>query len=296
VGQPQEPKPVRAVFPAVTRPTCMICHGTGVAEGRRAVSDLPLSAQFAIMRWTRTNSPLAAQAVINSLRATQRRNVKWAKGVGALGVEGVGLVGCALATATGNPAGVLGMFACVSAMGSTAKGLLSDDGTPTGPSTFQRFFMAQGISQRDAAALEAVSGFAGSMRAPAATPVMSGGRWRWGYGAIREGEAGAAYQAIRESTTDVAAISRYTGYRADRIQRIKDYLFNNPEWTGADSEIAAAWHRLRTGRGTEVDRLLLKHETAEMWMRKVKGADYWEAHRRANQHWNWQRTIEERSR
>jgi hypothetical protein len=129
--------------------------------------------------------------------------------------------------------------------------------------------------------------------ATAIARATSGGRWRWGYGAIREGEAEAAYQAIRESTTDVSAISRYTGYKADRIQGIKDYLFNNPEWTGADSDIAAAWHRLRTGRGTEVDRLLLKHETAEMWMRRARGADYWEAHRRANQHWNWQRAIEE---
>jgi hypothetical protein len=61
-------------------------------------------------------------------------------------------------------------------------------------------------------------------------------------------------------------------------------------------EIAAAWHRLRTGHETDVDKLLLKHETAEMWMRQVKGADYWEAHRRANQHWNWGKAIEEADR
>jgi len=113
--------------------------------------------------------------------------------------------------------------------------------------------------------------------------VTSGGRWRWGYNAIPDTEAAAAYQAIRESTTDVAASARYTGYKPDRIRRIKDYLFNNPEWTAADAEIAAAWHRLRTGRGTNLDRLLLKHETAEMFLRQRYGLDYWEAHRRANQ-------------
>lgn len=64
-------------------------------------------------------------------------------------------------------------------------------------------------------------------------------------------------------TTDVAAISRYTGYNSSRIQKIKNYLFHNREWTGADPDIAAAWHRLRTGAGTPNDRLLLKHETAE---------------------------------
>ncbi|MCL6508795.1 MAG: hypothetical protein K6T59_17430, partial [Bryobacteraceae bacterium] len=139
------------------------------------------------------------------------------------------------------------------------------------------------------------------LRAPkssgtACAPLTSGGRWRWGYNVVPDSEAAAAYQAIRESTTDVAAIARYTGYKLGRIQRIKDYLFNNPEWTGADAEIAAAWHRLRTGRGTDVDRLLLKHETAEMFLRRRYGLDYCEAHRRANQHWNWERALEEQRR
>jgi hypothetical protein len=107
--------------------------------------------------------------------------------------------------------------------------------------------------------------------AGAADSAATGGRaWTWGYGQIGDDIAEAAYKAIRESTTDVAAISRYTNLRSQRLQRIKDYLFKNPEWTGVDGEIAAAWHRLRTGRGTEVDKLLLKHETAEMWLRRVK--------------------------
>ncbi|MCI0418669.1 MAG: hypothetical protein L0312_05520, partial [Acidobacteria bacterium] len=42
-------------------------------------------------------------------------------------------------------------------------------------------------------------------------PITSGGRWRWGYNAVPDSEAAAAYRAIRESTTDVAAIGRYTG-------------------------------------------------------------------------------------
>ncbi len=123
--------------------------------------------------------------------------------------------------------------------------------------------------------------------------MRTGGQWRWGYQKLANSDAAAAYQAIRESTTDVAAIGRYTGYNPTRLQRIKDYLFKNPEWTGADAEIAAAWHRLRTGRGTEVDRLLLKHETAEMFLRQRYGLDYLDAHRRANRNWNWERAIGE---
>jgi hypothetical protein len=120
----------------------------------------------------------------------------------------------------------------------------------------------------------------------------SGGRtWTWGRGSIPESDAEVAYQAIRESRTDVSAISRYTGYKAHRIQNIKDYLFDNPEWA-ADSEIAAAWHRLRIGAGTETDRLLLQHETAEMWYRYNVNPNYTPAHARANRHWDWQDAVE----
>ncbi len=75
-------------------------------------------------------------------------------------------------------------------------------------------------------------------------PTSTGGRsWTWGYGKIGDDAAEGAYQAIRESTTDVAAISRYTGYKPDRLQRIKNYLFNNPEWTGViDSEANTSQH------------------------------------------------------
>jgi hypothetical protein len=120
--------------------------------------------------------------------------------------------------------------------------------------------------------------------------------WRWLHNAIPQSEAEAAYQVIRASKTDVAPIARYTRYKPQNLQRIKDYLFNNPEWTGADPEIAAAWHRLRTGRHTQADRLLLKHETAEMLLRNRYGRGHWQAHRRANRKWNWQRIIEESAR
>jgi hypothetical protein len=121
----------------------------------------------------------------------------------------------------------------------------------------------------------------------------SGGRtWAWGFGKIADDAAAGAYEAIRESTTDVAAISRYTNLKPSRLEKIKDYLFNNKEWTDADGEIAAAWHRLRTGRGDATDMLLLKHETLEMWLRRVKGLSYQEAHRLANNRFNWQKIIE----
>ncbi len=118
----------------------------------------------------------------------------------------------------------------------------------------------------------------------------SGGRswWRWQRD-VQEADAAEAYEAIRQSSTDVAAISRYTGFKRHRLERIKDYVFNSG--FDPDPEIANAWHRLRTGQKYDLDILLLKHETAEMYLRG-RGYDYSPAHRRANKHWNWQEEIE----
>lgn len=58
-----------------------------------------------------------------------------------------------------------------------------------------------------------------------------------------------------------------------------------------DGNIAAAWHRLRTGRGTDVDKMLLKHETPEMWLRAYKLPDYMDAHRAASQRCDWENLL-----
>jgi len=128
--------------------------------------------------------------------------------------------------------------------------------------------------------------------------LASGGRilqkWLWGYKNITETQAEAAYAAIRDSKTDVNAIASYLRLNersAERLRKIKDYLFSNSEWTGADPAIATAWQRLRTGRATAEDVLLLKHEVAEIWLRQNTSLAREEAHRRANKHYNWEFTV-----
>lgn len=79
----------------------------------------------------------------------------------------------------------------------------------------------------------------------------------------------------------------------ERLQRMKDYLFSNPEWTHADQHIAAAWHRLRTGAGTARDQHLLRHETAEMWYRTHVLDAHGPAHAAANRWWNRQALVEQ---
>ena len=205
------------------------------------------------------------------------------------------VIGGSLADLTG----VSGVYA-----GITGKDIAT--GEDLGLSYEQRGEMfGQGLIQVAATAIGAYKGIRGGIRrfrawrqARRATRLQaqalgSGARsWKWGHGQIGDDVAESAYQVIRESGTDVAAISRYTGYKPSRLQRIKNYLFNNPEWTGADGEIAAGWHRLRTGRGTAMDRLLLKHETAEMWFRRRILDSYRPAHQAANRHWNWETAVE----
>ncbi len=176
------------------------------------------------------------------------------------------------------------------------------DGMSLGISKLVRNAMGNGDSVDECSWFYAAGGWAGfafdlltggGLIKGGLNSVKSGARtWAHGYGKIGDDAAEAAYEAIRNSKTDVEAISRYTGYKSERLQRIKDYVFNNKEWSGADGDIAAAWHRLRTGRGNATDRLLLKHETAEMWFRSNVNSAYGAAHQRANRHWNWQRAVE----
>jgi hypothetical protein len=86
---------------------------------------------------------------------------------------------------------------------------------------------------------------------------------------------------------------------AERLSRIKDYLFkgNNdiPDFS-PDPAIATAWNRMRSG-GSDLatrqrDMLLLKHEVAEMRIKQqYSGIEHTEAHRLANERYNWQQTV-----
>ncbi len=116
-----------------------------------------------------------------------------------------------------------------------------------------------------------------------------------GAGSFR-GPADEAYDAIRESTTDVQSIAENTGFREENIQNIKDHLYNNehlldryvdygiPATMGrfdSDISIAESWSRLENGTFTNEDIQLLKHETAEAWYMQKYGPSYSAAHEAA---------------
>jgi hypothetical protein len=88
---------------------------------------------------------------------------------------------------------------------------------------------------------------------------------------LRNKTANELYEEIENSRTDVADIAKHNNLKPERIQKIKDYVFDNPKHT-PHKPTAEAWQRLSKGMGTEHDKLLLKHETAEMfyndWIKK----------------------------
>ena len=113
---------------------------------------------------------------------------------------------------------------------------------------------------------------------------------------LSEGSADAAYDAIRASTTDVAAIAENTGFKEVNIQNVKDHLFYNehildryvdmgyPAEIGrfhSNPDIADAWMRLQDGTHTAQDIQLLKHEAAEAWYMKNVAPGYNAAHEAA---------------
>jgi hypothetical protein len=68
-------------------------------------------------------------------------------------------------------------------------------------------------------------------------------------------------------------------------------MFNNPEMDFVDPEALEAWERLRSGIGTDIDMLLLKHETAEMYLRSARNLSQRKAHDLANDKYFWEALV-----
>lgn len=109
------------------------------------------------------------------------------------------------------------------------------------------------------------------------------------------------YESIRNSQTDVTAIAKNTGYKAQNIQKCKNHLFydnhrlDRYESLGEEVEIkrfdpnekqARAWKRLEKGTHTKEDLTWLKHEKAEQWYEQKHNAGYSESHEKAESKWS----------
>jgi hypothetical protein len=114
--------------------------------------------------------------------------------------------------------------------------------------------------------------------------------------------AEAAYDGIRASTTDVAAIAQTTGIKPENVQQVKDHTFMQAHLLDrfvrqgiapqvrrfhASAGIAAAWERLAAGQGTAHDLQLLRHEGAEAWFMRRHGPSFDAAHTAAHARYPW---------
>jgi hypothetical protein len=107
---------------------------------------------------------------------------------------------------------------------------------------------------------------------------------RWG----EDQAAEAAYEIIRNSTDDVAAIARNTGLQESWIQRVKEHVFIKPHQLDdaarrfdASEGIANAWRRLELGEHTANDVNLLRHELFEARFEGIFKSNYRQAHQAA---------------
>jgi hypothetical protein len=114
---------------------------------------------------------------------------------------------------------------------------------------------------------------------------------------VEEGELGPydfeaavqAYEMIRQTQDDVAAIARHVGIPEYRIARIKDHLFHRLHQLDdgvrrfdADPLIVNAWQRLRKGTQTSRDVQLLEHELFESRFEGIFKTNYRVAHEATN--------------
>lgn len=103
------------------------------------------------------------------------------------------------------------------------------------------------------------------------------------------------YEEIRKQTTDVARISKNTGYHESTIQEIKNYLFidehqlkNGIRRFDPDFAIAQSWQRLAQNEMMPHDITLIRHEVHERNLLK-KGMTQDEAHRETSKIYNYKK-------
>lgn len=106
------------------------------------------------------------------------------------------------------------------------------------------------------------------------------------------------YEEVRKRAPGVDAkkIAAYTDFTEEQVEDIRQHMFlriqpldygRKMERFEADYPQAITWQRLTEGKGTELDILMLRHEYLELTEMRFHGYNYDEAHRIANQTYDW---------
>jgi hypothetical protein len=108
-------------------------------------------------------------------------------------------------------------------------------------------------------------------RGPVLNQVTGARAYRLANGLAERRAAARAYDAIRNSTDDVARIARATGRTEAEIAQIKNHVFRQTHRTAKgmqrfdpDPQIVRAWERLRAGEHSFRDLAFLEHELSEV--------------------------------
>ena len=109
------------------------------------------------------------------------------------------------------------------------------------------------------------------------------------------------YQEVRnrKPEPEIKAISENTGFSEEQVADIRRHMFFDEirfetgelKRFDPDYDQAVAWQRLRDGNFSANDVLLLNHELEEIRYMREHKAFYEEAHRHANEKYNWQNTL-----
>jgi hypothetical protein len=74
------------------------------------------------------------------------------------------------------------------------------------------------------------------------------------------------------------------------VQRAKEYTFGSGAIKyrfAPDRNMVVAWKRMASGEGTEIDKVLLRHEIYESYLVVERGLNQQEAHKLAQRQYPW---------
>ena len=110
------------------------------------------------------------------------------------------------------------------------------------------------------------------------------------------------YNEIYHRTTDCAKISKITNISLNEVQEIKEYIFvptktykyknKYGDEFHVDYYQSESWRRLSEGDPIEMDIIFIKHEQAELKLRK-QGLNYNQAHRIVEEKYNYKKAVDD---
>lgn len=108
-----------------------------------------------------------------------------------------------------------------------------------------------------------------------------------------------AYDEIMQLTEDIPEIASRYNLSVEEVRRAKDYAFGSGVSRHQflpDEDMAAAWIRMASGQGTNIDEVLLRHEVFESHLVVDRDMTTADAHALAQAGYPWSELLKQRRR